>query len=236
MNRFSKWLAEKKRLREINAEGIDGYDWDENQPKWPLTRIFKVVFNTLAVLVWAIILIRIFTSGNDEYEKMILLNDAAAATYPTEVSQVLRIHSATDEQEDGSVLIYYPTYLAEAKNLQFTARVNTRTRPAGDGEVGYTFILRETADGKTSYHSLSYHVMDKSFQYRFYRLCFEGVEWKENASYTFLVFDEDYVPQTGEHPYPASKAGFTFVIRSADTYCNLTTPDPEIFYKLSEME
>ena len=88
MDKFSKWRAEKKRIREINAEGWDGYDWDENQPKWPLTRILKVGFNTIAVIIWAIILIRIFTSGNDKYEKMILLNDSAAqiALYASENS------------------------------------------------------------------------------------------------------------------------------------------------------
>lgn len=236
MNKFSKWRAEKKRIREINAEGLDGYDWDENQPKWPLTRILKVVFNTIAIIVWAVVLLRIFTSGNSEYEKMILLNDAAAAVYPTETAEILRIHSATDEQEDGSVLIYYPAYLSETDNLQFTARVNTRTRPAGKGEVGYTFILRETADGETSYYTLSYYAMEKTFQYRFYRLCYEGVEWKENGTYTFLVFDEDFVPEEGEQPYPASKAGFTFTIRSADTYCNVTTPNEDLFYKTSEMK
>lgn len=236
MNKFSKWRAEKKRIREINAEGWDGYDWNENQPKWPLTRILKVGFNTIAVIIWAIILLRIFTSGNNEYEKMILLNDSAAQIYPTQSAEVIRIHSATDEQEDGSVLIYYPVYLPEADNFQLTARVNTRTRPAGDGEIGYQFVLKETADGETKYYPLSYYAMEKTFQYRFYRLCFESVEWKENGTYTFLLFGEDFVPQTGEHPYSPSKAEFTFVVRNSDTYCNTTSPDEDIFRKESEMK
>ncbi len=236
MNKFLKWRAEKKRIREINAEGWDGYDWNENQPKWPLTRILKVAFNTIAVLIWAIILIRIFTSGNNEYEKMILLNDAASQIYPVEISEVLRIHSATDKQEDGSVLVYYPVYLSEVDTLQFTARVNTRTRPAGDSETGYQFILKETADGETKYYPLSYYAMEKTFQYRFYRLCYEGVEWKEKGTYTFLLFDENYVPQTEDHPYPASKAEFSFLLRDLDTYCNTTTPDEDVFREVSEMK
>ena len=174
MNKISRYFAEKKRIREINAEGWDGYDWDENQPKWPLTRILKVVFNTLAVLIWAIILIRIFTSGNSKYEEMILLNGAASEIYPKQTTQIMQIHSATDSQEDGSVLIYYPTYLSECQNLQFTARVNTRSRPAGKGEVGYTFILRESEGDTVTNYTLSYYAVDQSFQYRFYRLCFEA--------------------------------------------------------------
>lgn len=236
MDKFLKWRAEKKRICEINAEGWDGYDWNENQPKWPLTRILKVIFYTIAALVWAIILFRIFTSGNNEYEKMILLNDRAAEIYPTQSTEVLRIHSATDKQEDGSVLIYYPVYLPETDNLQLTARVNTRTRPAGDGEVGYQFVLKETSEGETKYYPLSYYAVDKTFQYRFYRLCFEGVEWKENGTYTFFLFNEDYSPQTGEHPYPASKAEFNFVIRNSETYCNITSIDEDIIRILDEMK
>ena len=77
MRKFSLGLDARKKKYE--TEGIDGYDWNEAQPKWPITRIMNTAFGIISVIVWILILTRIFASGNSEYEKMILLNEKAAA-------------------------------------------------------------------------------------------------------------------------------------------------------------
>ncbi len=225
-----KQRAHQKR---INEEGHDGYDWYEGQPKWPMTRIVEVAFTVISVIIWAIILFRIFSSSDAQYEKMILLNEEAQKIYPLEQSEVLRIHSSTAEQEDGSVMVYYPVYLKETQNLQFTARVRRRALPPGTGETGYTFILRESGSQGDVYYPLSYHSQKKNISYTFFRLCFEGVELKEDHVYTFLVFDADYTAKEESSPYPVTESRFWFTIYNPDTYCNMTVPKKNVYERTS---
>jgi hypothetical protein len=140
----------------------------------------------------------------------------------------MRIHSQTSSEEDGSVLIYYPVYLEEVDNMQFTARIRRKHLPPGKGETGYTFILRESGDGGTKYHKLSYYNQDKNFFYTFFRLCFEGVEYNKDNVYTFLVFEGGYAPEDGE-TYPPSDSKFSFVICNPDTYCNYTIAKSDLY-------
>ncbi len=217
----------RKKKNPYHAEGIDGYDWDEAQPKWPLSRILEVGLGVGSVIVWVIILFRIFSSGNGDFENMILLNKEAAKYYPEPNEQVLRIHSDIDENAEGDVIISYPVYLPEADNLQLTARVNGRTLPAGKGEMGYTFVLRESDGKESTCYELSYHKEKKQLQYYFFRLCFEKVEFDEDKTYTLLVYKGSYEPKGGE--YSSAKADFTFVVYHSETYTKTITPKDSVY-------
>ncbi len=227
MHKFSIKLAAKK--SKYDEEGLDGYDWYEGQTKWPLTRIIKVVFCTISVLVWAVILFRIYSSSNGEFEKMILLNDRAAPIYYETHTPVVRINSSTENQEDNAALTYYPIYLPETENLQFTVRINRNHLPPGKGETGYTFILRAVSGEETTYYPLSYYEKEKTFQYTFFRLCFEGVKWDDKGVYTFLLFQGDYEALQGDQPYPVTDSKYHFVIKNSETYCRETTPKQDVF-------
>jgi len=231
---LKKFLARPKKKSRYEEEGLDGYDWYEGQPKWPLRRIANLIISCISIFVWAIILIRLITSANGEFEKMILLDEKAASIYPQEVAQVVRIHSMTDEDDDGSVLVYYPVYLEETGNLQFTARVNRRHHPRGEGEVGYRFLVRESGkdenkETENRYYELSYFTKKDQFGYTFFRLCFDGVEFDETKVYTVLMFAEDFVPETGDNPYPVSSSRFHFTLYNSETYVAKTTPKESIF-------
>lgn len=228
MKKFSLSLLGKKKNR-YDEEGLDGYDWYEGQPRWPLTRILKVVFTTISILVWAVILIRIFSSQNSQFEKMILLNDTAAGFYPGEDAAVTRIHSATDGQEDEAVFVYYPVYLDEAQNLQLTARIRRSKLPPTGGDLGYTFILRERVGDTTRYYPLSYHALERRFGYAFFRLCWEEVVWDPQGVYTFLIFDGDYDPEKADEPYAALDAHFSFTVSNKDTYSSKITPPKKVW-------
>ncbi len=228
MRKFSIGLDARKKKYE--TEGVDGYDWNEAQPKWPITRIMNTAFGIISVIVWILILSRIFASGNSEYEKMILLNDRAAAVYPYSCQQVLRINSAIDKDVDGGVIIQYPVYLEEVDNLQLTARINRRTLKAGSGKMGYTFVLRESGGEESRFYTVSYHSAEKQFQYTFFRLCFEGVELDRDKVYTLLVYQGDFAPTDGT--YPADQADFRFTVLNSDTYCNTVTPKKSAFEKV----
>ena len=180
-----------------------------------------------SVIVWVLILFRIFSSGNAEFEKMILLNEKAAAIYPEKTAEVLRIHPSTSEEEDGGVILSYPIYLEEAENLQFTARINRRTLPPKGKAPGYTFILRETGGEETRFYSLSYYESEKKFQYEFFRLCFEGISLDEKKVYTFFVYQGEVLPQDGK--FPAAEADFSFTVYNSDTYANQITPQSGVF-------
>jgi len=236
MRKFSlkRWIQNKLRNSEYETEGLDGYDWYEGQTKWPLTRILKVVFCTISVLVWAIILFRIFSSQNDDFEKMILLNDRAAEIYEQSEEPVIRIHSATAEQEDEAVMVYYPIYLPKVKNLQLTVRINRNFFPPEGSGSGYTFVMRVSGKDSTVYVPLTYYQSERNFQYLFFRLCFEEVEWEENSVYTFLAFEGDYTPKENEeNPYPLSESRFHFTVKNSETYCNQFLPNQKIYEKLT---
>ncbi|MBE6712792.1 MAG: hypothetical protein E7580_04645 [Ruminococcaceae bacterium] len=220
----------KERKKKYVTEGIDGYDWDESQPKWPITRIMNTAFCIISIIVWVLILTRIFASGNSEYEKMILLNDKAAAVYPEKTQQVLRINSANKKDASGGVLVHYPVYLEEVENLQLTVRINHRTLKPGSGKLGYTFVIRESSGEEVRFYPLSYHSIEKQFQYRFYRLCFEGVKLDPEKVYTLLLYRGDVKPTDGA--YPAEKADFRFTVLNSETYCNTVTPKKSVYEKL----
>lgn len=218
-------------------EGLDGYDWYEGQPKWPLRRIVKVILYSVSALVWVLILWRLLSSSNAEYDKhLILLNDRASEIYPSQVSEVLRINSETEDKKQVSVVVLNPVYLKEAENLQFTARINGRTMPPGEGEFGYQFVLRESRDGENRYHPVSYYASESRSGYRYYRLCFEGIQLEGDVVYTFLVFPEDFAPETGEVAYPGGKAQFVFTIYHDETYCDSLKPREKDFKTVDEMK
>ena len=228
MRKFAIGLDAKRKKYE--TEGVDGYDWNEAQPKWPITRIMNTAFGIISVIVWILILTRIFASGNSEYEKMILLNDKASAIYPGEVREVLRINSSIDKEAEGGVIVQYPVYLEKAENLQLTARVNRRTVKPGSGKMGYTFILRESGGEESRFYTVSYHSVKKQFQYSFFRVCFEGVKLDQSKVYTLFVYQGDFAPADGK--YPADKAEFSFTVLNSDTYCNTVTPKRSTFQKV----
>ncbi len=227
MRKYSLSLFAKK--SHVNDEGIDGYDWDESQPKWPVTRIINVGLGVISVIVWVLILFRIFASSGSSFEETVLLNDRAAKIYPGETRQVLRIHSDTGEDAENGVVVSFPVYLEKADNFQLTARVNRRVFSPGKGEKGYTFVLRENGDGESRYIPVSYSDSMKKFNYTFYRLCFEEVAFREDFSYTLLMYRGDVQPENGE--YTPSKADFRFVVYTPETYSKHIICKEEMFEK-----
>ena len=227
MKKISLSLFAKK--SHVNDEGIDGYDWDESQPKWPLSRIVSTSFGVISVIVWILILFRIFATSGTSFEERILLNDQAAAFYPSETRQVLRIHSDTGEDAENGVVVSFSTYLEKADNFQLTARVNRRVFAPGKGEMGYTFVLRESGEDGTRFIPLSYSDSLKKFNYTFFRLCFEGVDFHKDSSYTLLMYRGEYLPENGE--YTPSKADFRFPVYTPETYTKNIICKKDVFVK-----
>ena len=219
-----------KKKSGVNDEGIDGFDWNEAQPKWPLARVMNVSLAVISAVVWFFILFRLFSSGGSAYEEMILLNDKAGEIYPQKVSEVLRIYPATDESAGDGAVIFYPVYLEETQNFQFTVRIHRRTFPPGEGEMGYSFLLRESRGDGAQDYTVSYYKSEKKWGDTYFRLCFEGIELSEEKGYTLLIYPGEYEGKEGE--YPAEDAAFRFVLFRSDTFCKRITPDEDVFYQV----
>ena len=209
-----------KKKKTVWDESIDGYDWYEGQPKWRPMRIAGAVFCAISALVWGIILFRIFSAQDRSYENMILLNQRAAAIYPEQTAQVLRIVPATAGEPDPAVMIYTPTYLAEAENFQLTVRLRTKLFPAPSDTLpaGYRFVLRERGE-ETRDFPLSYFQLQKRFGYAFYRLAFETVSFSEEKEYVLLI----YSAASDQDP------AFSSVLYDAASYAHTTTPQKSAF-------
>ena len=212
-----------KRNSKVMDESIDGYDWYEGQPKWRATRVIGVIFGVISVLVWGIILFRIFSAQNKTYENMILLNDTAAALYPEPIAKVTRLVPNTENQLDPAVMIYTPTALPEAENMQVSVRIRTKlfTAPSPELPAGYRFVLRERGE-QTQEYALSYFQSETRFGYAFYRIAFEGVRFSDEKEYLLLI-------------YPADSSAtplFSYTLYNADAYAHQTTPSKSAFVRV----
>lgn len=225
MKKFS--LFQRTRKSHVNDEGIDGYDWDEAQPKWPAVRILNTTLGVISVIVWIVLLFRLFVFNPGDFDEMILLDEKAAEIYPEKTSQVLRIHSNTDEEGKSGLVVRYPVYLEEAENFQFTAQINRRVLKPGKGKVDYTFILRESGGEETRFYTVSYEDSQKKLNYTSFRLGFNGVTLDQNKVYTLLVFCGEEKGKDGV--YEGKNADFTFTLLNSDTYCNTITPNEDVY-------
>ena len=225
-------LFRRRPKSHVNDEGIDGFDWDENQPKWPAVRILNTTLGVISVIVWIVLLFRLFVFSPGGFDEMILLDEKAAEIYPKEESQVLRIHSNTDEDGKSGLVVRYPVYLEEAQNFQLTAQVNRRVLKPGKEGTDYTFILRESGGEETKFYPVSYSDFQKKWNYTFYRLCFDGVNLDEMKVYTLLVYSGQEEGKDGV--FEAKDADFTFTVYNSDTYCNTITPDEDIYTYIIE--
>ena len=219
-----------KKKSGVNDEGIDGFDWNEAQPKWPLARVMNVSFALISAVVWFLLLFRLFTSGGGAYEEMILLNGKAQEIYPEKVNEVLRVYPATDESAGDGAVIFYPVYLEETQNFQFTVRIHRRTFPPGEGKIGYTFFLRESRGDGVTDHPLSYYKSDTKWGYSYFRLCFEGIQLSPDKVFTLLIYPGENSGEEGE--ILAQDAAFRFVLFRSDTYTNRITPDEDVFHRV----
>ncbi len=208
-------------------DGIDGFDWHENQPRWPLVRIMNTALTIISIIVWVVLLSRLFVFNSGKFDNMILLDEKAAGIYPEKTSQILRIHSNTEEDGKSGLVVLYPVYLEEAENLQLTAQINRRVLKPGEGDTPYTFILRESDGTKSSFYPLSFSKTQKKMNYTFYRIGFNGVELDQNKVYTLLVYCGKVEGKESE--YSAKDADFTFTILNSETYCNTITPEKDVF-------
>ncbi len=199
----------------IEEEGLDGYDYYEGQPKWPLRRVIKTILYGISAVVYAILLIRIATSCNSAYQNMILLNDKAAELYYYgNGGTVLRVDFATEENEEGSVIPQGAVYLADCENFQLTLKIRKKHLPPSSEGCGYDLELRGLFGEETKVFPVSYEIFEDRFGYRYVRAAFEGVELDSAEELVIRLY------QKGDSTQPL----FSYQVYTGDTYCKKITP------------
>lgn len=190
-------------------EGLDGYEWYEGQPKWPLRRILGTVVAAISIFIYALLFFRFCTAFSGGFGEQILLAGNSRELYPAE-GVVRRFYPETGEDEDGTVQVQYVVALEDTDHFQFTLKIRKKAHtPAGENP-GYRVILRRDRDGETSYHEMSFFRSVDSYGYRYIRCGFDGIEDAENSTLTLLVYPGDYRGESfsaGDAVYTATLGG-----------------------------
>ena len=206
----------KKKRSKWEEEGLDGYDWYEGQPRWPLRRIIGVIAIAISIFMYAFLFYRFFTAFSGGFGDLILLAGKSANVYPSENAVVRRFYPETKEDEDGSVQVQFTAALETTDCFQTSFKINKKTHPpAGDGP-GYTVALRWDLDGETRILPLVYYEMRDHFQYRYFACVFENVPDAEHATLTLLVCPAEGEASLSTAFYAATVGGesvYSVVIR-----------------------
>lgn len=180
-------MEKKKKLSKWEEEGLDGYDWYEGQPKWPLRRIIGAVVIAISAFIYAFLIFRFITAFSGGFDDMILLSGKSAEVYPSENAVVRRFYPETSEEDDGRVQIQFVAALETTEAFQCTFKINKNSYPpAGDG-VGYAIELRWDLDGQTRYLPLTEYKTRDHFQYRDIICFFENVPDAQRATLTLVI-------------------------------------------------
>ncbi len=211
-------------MKKRDEEGIDGYDWYEGQPKWPLRRILGIVVLGISIFMYVFLFFRFCTAFSGGFGEIILLTGESAGIYPEKCATVRRFYPATKEDEDGTVQVQYVVALEETDGFQLTLKIKKSAhRPAGDG-AGYRIVLRWDKEGETRFAELADYVRQDSGGYRYIRCLFDGVTDAENATLTVLVCPADV---SGEPSL--TDAFYSATVGGSSVYSVEVTPKREVF-------
>lgn len=118
-------------------------DRDDYRPTW-IGRITKIFLGTCVIVVYAILMVRIFMSCESDLSDTILLDKEAASIYDGQESVFMVWHyEPTDGIDDESdIWVRNVHYLASASQLQCTIRVNTDRLPYKEGKKPFHYVLK----------------------------------------------------------------------------------------------
>ncbi len=118
-------------------------DRDDYRPTI-IGRVVKIFLSVCVILVYAILMVRMFVSCEAELSETILLDTAAGKLYDSQKSQfvVWRYEPADGVDDESGIWIQNVDYLATASQLQCTVRVNTKHHPYTEGEQVFYYALQ----------------------------------------------------------------------------------------------
>ena len=175
-----------------DEEGLDGYDWYEGQPKWPLRRIIGVAAVAISVFIYLFLFFRFFTFFTGGWGDSILLNAESAAVYPSDSVRVLKFKPDTTEDDDATVVLENVVALEATDCFQCTLQINKNSHAPGAEDPGYLIALHWNKEGEGSrFIPLAAYRIKDHFQYRDLICLFEDVPDADSATMTLLICSAD---------------------------------------------
>ncbi|MBP5288304.1 MAG: hypothetical protein J6Z79_00340 [Clostridia bacterium] len=181
----------KKKPGKWEEEGLDGYDWYEGQPKWPLRRIIGVAAVGISVFIYVFLFFRFCTAFSGGFGDTVYLTGKSTSVYPAQETSIRRFYPETRADDDGSVQLIFTAALEKTDSFQCTVKINRNARAPGKEDCGYKIALRWDRDGETHLIPLADFQMKDVFQYRHLACLFEDVPDAEKATLTFLICPAD---------------------------------------------
>lgn len=212
--------------KQVQEEGLDGYDYYEGQPKWPLRRIVRVTFTVLAALVYLLLFLRWFQSCDADIGEKILLDAASSRIYPAD-GKVIRFDFATPESGSGEVQYSFATALPDAEVFQVTVKIKERAFPPEGEGAGYRFSLVKSGEEENTFFPTAMQ-SEERMGYRTFRLSFSGVRLSESDSLT-LHTAPGSVSEDKMRTAPRQNSRFSWVVVSPDTYSTPIRPAEKDF-------
>ena len=138
-------------------------DRDDYRPT-VIGKIVKWFIGSCVILVYAILMVRIFMSCEADLSETILLDEQAGACFDSQPSMfvVWQYEPADGVDEESGIWIRNVNYLSTASQLQCTVRVNTDRHPYTEGKQAFYYQLKvktpvdETVDEGTEGYEISY--------------------------------------------------------------------------------
>lgn len=210
----------------MREEGMDGYEWNEAQPKYPLRRIIKWIIYAITALVYLVLMVRFIGSCDAGFSDKIVL-DSEAMQIKQERGElgVRRIDLETDEDDDGRIQPQFVIYLEESSDFQVTLKCNSRYYPVAQEKENYAYALRLLSDDKLIYFPVTHVDTTKRLGYDYVRLCFDGIELGENDSLSLLIFrSADPVLSENSQNFADATPLFTCKVYANDCYSKRIEP------------
>ncbi|MBQ3865978.1 MAG: hypothetical protein II776_03670 [Clostridia bacterium] len=216
-------------MKKQAEEGLDGYDWYEGQPKWPLRRVVGTAVAAISVFIYVFLFFRFCTAFSGGVGEVIFLTGESARVYPSENAVVRRFYPATGEEDDGTVQVQYVVALEDTEDFQLTLKIRKKAHPPAGEEPGYRVVLRRDLDGETRFFEAADCRVKDSFGYRYLVPTFHGVSDAEHATLTILL-----LPGGDDGEPTLSRASFSAVVGGSSVYSARVYPKDDAFVPVKE--
>ena len=199
----------------MEHEELEEFSFQTEKGKWNASRVFKILFWSVAVLIYAVLMVRIISACSSSGDNPILITEKTSALYPG--GEVIRVDFFTDELENGSALPQSAVYLSDAECFQLTVKIRKKALPPREEGCGYRVELTALYGEEETVFPLSHFHFRDRFGYRYLRCAFDGVDLKNAKELVIRLYDAD------------SRLVLSHQVYNPDLFTKPVTPDSDAF-------
>lgn len=189
-------------------------DRDDYRPT-VIGRVVKTGLAICIILVYAILMVRIFMSCEAELSETVLLDDEAGALYDSQKSMfvIWQYEPSDGVDQDSGIWVQNVHYLSTASQLQFTVRVNTEHHPYTEGKQAfyYELMLKTPVNEDVADNAEGYEVTFVT------KTDAEGKQFLEKVVKKVEKVQDMYFADEQKHQYGYNRVAFRGVKLSKNT-------------------